>query len=404
MKLKRIPEDFRVEELTEIVPADGPYALYRLDKRWIGTPEAVAAIRECWRLDPPRVSWGGLKDFHAVTQQYLTILRGPRRDLQQERFELRYLGQVSRPFQAADVAGNRFQIVLRDLDAASGERCAAALAELAAAGVPNYFDDQRFGSVGHSGQFIAEAWCRGDYPRALWLALADANDHDTPARSEEKAFLREHWGDWPACLQQLGQTDCGSVLHVLARRPTDFRTAIARVPVDLRSLYVAAFQSHLWNRLLDRYLRSAFAADQLGELPLRLGTVAFPRRVAAGPAAALRECQLPLPSARLKPDPGPIRDLLDQTLAEAQLELRQIRIKYPRDTFFSKGYRAATFLPQELAQELEPDDLYAGRQKLTLSFRLGRGCYATLLVKCLTEAIAAFPPSCTHHSLSEARR
>jgi len=355
MKFKRIPEDFRVEELTDIAPADGPYALYRLEKRWIGTPEAVEAILQCWRIDRQRVSWGGLKDFHAVTQQYLTIQRGPRRDLQQERFDLCYLGQVPQPFQAADVAGNRFEIVLRDLDGATAD--------------------------GVSGQFIAEAWCRGDHQRALWLAVAEANEHDTPARNDEKSFLRDHWGDWSACLSQLEHTDAGRVLDFLAQRPTDFRSAMARLPIDLRSLYVAAFQSHLWNRLLDRYLRSVFPSDQLGELPLRLGPVAFPRRVDAEQAVALGACQLPLPSARLKPDPGPIRDLLDQTLDEAGIELRQIRIKYPRDTFFSKGYRAATFVPRELTHRLESDELYSGRLKLSLSFRLGRGCYATLLVK-----------------------
>ncbi len=51
MKLKRIPEDFQVEELTDVAPSDGPFALYRLTKRWLGTPEAVEAILQCWRIE-----------------------------------------------------------------------------------------------------------------------------------------------------------------------------------------------------------------------------------------------------------------------------------------------------------------------------------------------------------------
>jgi tRNA pseudouridine13 synthase len=381
MKLKRIPEDFRVDELTDVAPLGGPFALYRLTKRWIGTPEVVEAILQSWRIERERLSYGGLKDFHAVTQQHLTIEQGPRRDLHHARFDLAYLGQVARPFQAGDLAGNGFHIVLRDLDAAAVAGCQAALAGLAATGVPNYFDDQRFGSLGASGQFIAEAWCRGDHERALWLALADPNDHDSPTQSEEKALLRAQWGDWSACQSRLTHPDCRRVVQFLADRPTDFRTAMARLPIDLRSLYVAAFQSHLWNRLLDRYLRTEFRPEQWGELPTRLGPVAFPRRLDERQTAALAGCELPLPSARLKPEPGPIRDLLDETLHEFGIELRQIRIKYPRDTFFSKGYRRAVFVPHELSHTLEPDELYAGRHKLCLSFRLSRGCYATLLVK-----------------------
>ncbi len=106
-------------------------------------------------------------------------------------------------------------------------------------------------------------------------------------------------------------------------------------------MYASAFQSHLWNRLLDRYLRTLCRPEQLGTLPLRLGPVAYPRELDEQQAATLAACELPLPSARLKPDPGPIRDLLDETLREFGIELRQIRIKYPRDTFFSKGWRAA---------------------------------------------------------------
>ena len=73
MKLRRLPEDFQVEELTDLVPQHGPFALYRLTKTSIGTPEAISAIVERWNLQRKRISYGGLKDRHAVTTQHLTI-------------------------------------------------------------------------------------------------------------------------------------------------------------------------------------------------------------------------------------------------------------------------------------------------------------------------------------------
>ena len=36
-----------------------------------------AAVRRRWRIDFRRLSYGGLKDRHAVTSQFLTIFRGP---------------------------------------------------------------------------------------------------------------------------------------------------------------------------------------------------------------------------------------------------------------------------------------------------------------------------------------
>src|SRR5947199_341425 len=74
---------------------------------------------------------------------------------------------------------------------------------LVADGLPNYFDNQRFGSVGESGAFLAKAWCLGDYERALWLALAEPNVRDRPEDRTEKQILRDHWGHWSQCAEFL---------------------------------------------------------------------------------------------------------------------------------------------------------------------------------------------------------
>ena len=94
MKLKCLPTDFQVEELTSVVPRNGPFALYELRKQSLGTLEAVQAIAQRWRIAPADISFGGLKDKHAVTCQYLTVAEGPRRNLRQTNLELTYLGQV----------------------------------------------------------------------------------------------------------------------------------------------------------------------------------------------------------------------------------------------------------------------------------------------------------------------
>ncbi|MFN9985251.1 MAG: tRNA pseudouridine(13) synthase TruD, partial [Pirellula sp.] len=78
MKLKSQPEDFQVDEQTTIRPTTGPYALYRLTKRGMGTPEAISEILHHWNLPRNRISYGGLKDRHASTTQYVSIAHGPK--------------------------------------------------------------------------------------------------------------------------------------------------------------------------------------------------------------------------------------------------------------------------------------------------------------------------------------
>jgi tRNA pseudouridine13 synthase len=77
--------------------------------------------------------------------------------------------------------------------------------------------------------------------------------------------------------------------------------------------------------------------------------------------------------------------LITEVLGEFGLELRQLRVKYPRDSFFSKGHRAAAVAVEHLTASPAADEMYPGRKKLSLGFDLPRGSYATILVKRLTE-------------------
>lgn len=388
VKLKRLPQDFQVEELSEFPASGGPFALYRLTKTSLGTPEAIDQIGRRWHVPRHRLAYGGLKDRHAVTRQFVTIRGGARRDLLEKSFELAYVGQAARPFTPRDISANRFGIVIRDLSDAAAFAATQGLEAVAVAGLPNYFDDQRFGSVGSSGEFIARAWCRGDYERALWLALADPHPDDHADERAQKQILRDHWGRWRECKQALARSNRRSIITYLADKPPDrpdYRGAFARMKVDLRGLYLAAYQSHLWNRMLALLLRNTVAAARLADVKLQLGPAPFHLSLETGERDALLAAELPLPSARTRLDEGPLLELVRQALAPEGLELRELRVKYPRDSFFSKGNRQAVVQPGNLKHQLAPDELYPRRRKLSLWFDLPRGSYATILVKRITE-------------------
>lgn len=385
MKLKSRPEDFEVEELAEFPLRDGPFAVYLLTKQSLGTPEAVTAIQQRWKLSRRQISYGGLKDKHAVTRQWLTIHRGPRRNLEQTHFTLVYQGQADRAFTPQDIVGNRFAIAMRGLAPQAAQRVVAEAALVQRDGVPNYFDDQRFGSLGQSEEFIARAWCQGDYERTLWLALADPNVHDRPDDREEKKLLRERWGKWDECKAALPKSSRRSIVTFLCDHPTDFRRAVALVRQDLRSLYLAAYQSHLWNQILAAAIGDLVPAQQRFNVPLETVTVPFFHELNDDARARLHSLMLPLPSARLHfAEDDPLRALYERVLQSKGLELRELRVKYPRDSFFSKGDRSAVVVPGGLTAAVAKDDLHAGRSCVTLRFTLSRGAYATIVVKRLT--------------------
>lgn len=386
MKLKQLPGDFRVEELTDATTGEtGEFAFYQLDKTGWTTPDALQAIRRRWQIDARRLNYGGLKDRHAVTTQFLTIFRGPRRNLTHERISLRYIGQRAEPYTAADIRANRFTVVLRSLSTTALAAAEAALREVVPAGLPNYFDDQRFGSVGEGGEFIAREMVFGRFERALWLALAADYEFDRADATHEKQTLREWWGKWPECKAKLPRGHARSLVDYLCSHPTDFKGAVTRLRPDLQGLYLSAYQSYLWNRMLAAWLTRHIGAKDLATVELKLGRVPVPVRVPHEQQAEWESLTLPLPSARVKPDPSAAwAGIVEEVLRDEGLTLPDLKIKGVQKPFFSKGDRAACVRPAGLEHAADADELHPGRRKLTLRFDLPRGSYATMLVKRVT--------------------
>ena len=389
MKLKQTPADFRVDELTDAAPhGDGPFAFYRLHKVGWTTPDALQAIARRWNLHFNQFGYGGLKDRHADTTQHLTILHGPPRNLSHQRIELMYLGQRFEPYSSRDIRANRFAVTVRALSEADESHLQRMSDEVAACGVPNYFDDQRFGSVTADGRFVAKEMVAGRFEEALKLALVSEYEFDRADQKREKQILREHWGDWPACKAKLPKGHARSLVSYLCDHPTNFKGAVSRLRPELQGLYLSAYQSELWNRMLVKWLTANFPADALGTIHQHRGPLPVPNRMPAEVAERWNGLLLPLPSPRLKPDPAADwLPHLEAVLGEEGLTLKQLKVPGLDKPFFSKGERFACLRPAGMIAEPGADELNRRKRKVTLRFDLPRGAYATMIVKRLTGVV-----------------
>ena len=378
MKLKCRPEDFRVTEQISRQSADGGFSLYRLTKTSITTPDAIQRICRQWNLASRQCAHAGLKDRHAQTVQHLTIARGPKADLETKSLRLEFIGRTGRPLEAADIVANSFEIVVRALNAAQTAQIQAALPAVRELGYPNYFDEQRFGSLGPSAEFVGKAWCLKDYERALWLTFAEHNVHDDAEERHQKRLTRELWGDWSKLKAQLQRSHRRSVVTYLVDHPEGFRKAFALVNPDLRGIFLSAFQSAVWNRMLG----VAFGSEQTLST-IRIGDADLPFARGIAPTVT----RIPLPSVRVRGLSAELKRLYATALRAYDMEPEEMKISFPRDRWFSRARRDTMIIPQSLGAVSTDDDLYRGRQKLTLCFDLPRGCYATMLIRFLTESL-----------------
>ncbi len=382
MKLRRLNSDFCVAELNDIpVEREGEYTVYELKKSGWNTLDAIKSFSINFDIPIQNFSHAGLKDRHAETSQLITIYGGAPRNFNQENLSLEYLGHSRRETKATDIAANRFTLVLRSLNELEEKSARNALPQIENTGIANYFDDQRFGSYIPGHPFIAEHWIKKEYEKALWLTFAEQNSFDDGEEREQKDILRDNWGDWKTCKQLLSRSHRRSIITFLDDRKDDFKGAWACVNADMRGLYLTAFQSHLWNLILNDYFHKVCTSDQLINFRLKPGEVSLPISLTAEQKKELHAAEIQLPSGRLKANNCPSYELIEQSLKNHGWTIKELTVRHPRDRFFPKAIRAAMIPVNELEWNFAEDELSPGESKLTVSFLLPRGCYATMLVK-----------------------
>ena len=152
-RFRVVPGDFRVDELPGFAPSgEGEHLLLTVEKTGMNTAFAAKRIAEWAGIAEMGVGYAGMKDRHAVTTQRFSV-HLPKRiapglgPLQSEDLRVRDASWHNRTLPRGALAGNRFQLLLREVQGGRGE-VEARLAAIAAQGIPNYFGEQRFGRAG----------------------------------------------------------------------------------------------------------------------------------------------------------------------------------------------------------------------------------------------------------------
>lgn len=399
-----MPDDFVVREIADLkLKPDGPYAVYVLEKIGWNTADAISRLARESNISPRAFSYGGKKDRYAHTFQYITVEKALARGrpevsevLHEGSWSLRFLGYADRPMGPDLIVGNAFDVTLRSLDVGHPEIIRAALDQIREYGFPNYFDDQRFGSVDreefrlYGGGFVAERLVKRQWRGALKLYLTAVYPEEKRKAKERKRFFARHWGDWEACLRRAETAFERRAFSILLQKPGRYLEVLRLIPSERLSMTFSAYQSFLWNEVLRRLLRKLGVNLLSHPYPGVTGPYLFFDVLGDLQSQYLRALQIPLPAARMKSTDPLVKELLSEVLVERGVSLAQFNLRQLRQAFFKSHQRAAVVAPEDLETgSPEDDEVYPGKQKLALHFRLPRGSYATMLVKRLMATIAS---------------
>ena len=385
MKLKQRPEDFVVEEISDFEPvAHGPLRVYRLTKRGLATLEVLQILAKRYSVPMHKLRVCGLKDKYAVSTQLLSTPRVLPEESNDPRWQVTFLGHSAEHVSSENLRGNRFQIVVRDLDDHDIQRVADELAEVRH-GMPNYFDSQRFGSARHGQGFVAERLIRGDYEGAVRLLLTASSRYDHNRIKKRRRLIAQRWGEWEFLAKRVGYGDERPILRQLARDPHDYEAAFLKANRHLRALLIFAFQSFIWNETVKRLLEVWNLAAL--EAEYAMGTLLFPRFGPEGPPERLRTMDVPLVKHNTQLADADLRRCVDATLASLELSLEQLSFGADSPLFFKEIPRRLLLVPDEATWDgLGEDEHNPGKHAGRLTVALPSGAFATLFVKRLFQA------------------
>uniref|UniRef100_UPI0030F398D2 tRNA pseudouridine(13) synthase TruD n=1 Tax=Xenorhabdus bharatensis TaxID=3136256 RepID=UPI0030F398D2 len=152
--VKSIPEDFIVREDLGFSPdGEGEHLMVHIRKTGCNTQFVADNLARFAKIPARSVSYAGLKDRNAVTEQWFCLHLPGKQDpdlaaFQLEGCEILATARQKRKLRIGTLKGNDFTLVLREIS--DRQAVEKRLQQIAQTGVPNYFGEQRFGRDGQN--------------------------------------------------------------------------------------------------------------------------------------------------------------------------------------------------------------------------------------------------------------
>ena len=335
-RLKSKFEDFQVSEIS-LVPLLFPkrsaeYTYLWLKKIGLTTFDAQEIIAEYFRVCQSEVNAEGLKDEDAITSQIISIkklLNKEEINNFNKKFKLTkptlkiedIIGYGKESVNKRLLHGNSFKLTVRNLSKITAHKFRDCISNTRLFSLINYYDNQRFGLPGgpYNTHLIGKSIVESDWEKAFFEYK----------RSE--IIIKKN--------------------NFLIRKPTssnDYKNFLKTISPKKMSFFVSSYNSYLWNKkassLMERLNKGEkYCFDGVGNL------------------------------------------FIPQDLSFISANVCKINSHYFQEKNFSTGsriyIRSLIVNTSVFVVDINNDELNKSKWKVTVSFLLPTGCYATMLIK-----------------------
>jgi tRNA pseudouridine13 synthase len=383
MKLKQQPSDFFVEEITNIsVSMDKKaHSIFIMNKTEIDTFDAIHKISKKIKVPFFEIGYAGLKEKHAITKQYISI--PTKYNVEKfilNKLSLNFLGYSNTKIKTGDIKGNKFSITVRDIRYNTIVKINEKIKSISLFGIPNYFDSQRFGSV-FKNEFIGKHLIKKNYEIAVKIFLTRYLKSENKNIKYEKRNIQRNWSK----LENITVNNkiFANVIKEYLETKNWIR-AYKKIPKNLRELHVNAYLSYLWNECIKEVLRTCVNGKKIYSVKYAVGSLYFYKNLSE---EELDNIPFEFPTLSEKVSLSKFENkIVTKVLYKENITIQDLDIKTMTGVYLKTRKRQVIIKPEKFtASSITDDELntFNGKpqRKITLSFSLPKGSYATVITK-----------------------
>lgn len=395
-------DDFHVTELSVYPPkkVPGNFTIAEVTSRNWETHTLVQEISHRLHCSQRRISFAGTKDKRAWTTQLMSFDHVSPEQLsslaiKDVAFENMYPSNV--PVRIGGLLGNRFDITIRNIPEEILPEQIKSLVFLFQkwGGFPNYYGIQRFGIIRPITHLVGKYIIQGDFEKAAMMYMANPMNGENEQTFALRAEL-EKTRDFQKAFHSYPETLNfeKAMLNRLIQNPQDFIGAFKELPKNLLMMFVNAYESLLFNKMLSERIRRHLPLHQavLGDIiypvrkniitdepiPVTASNIEKVNRQITKKKAVITGLLVGYESLYADGEMGSIEHTV---IDSQQIDPRDFII--PDIPFLSSAGSRRPLLAvlPALDWTLRSDEYASDRQALTLRFELQKGCYATSLLR-----------------------
>ncbi len=393
-RIKESAEDFYVEEIIDLEKfkeKEGRNLLIRVKKKNWETLNFARVISNVLGISQKRVGYSGTKDKNAVSVQYFMIYNADEkiaeklREVRLKDAEIEIVCFTSKNLELGDLVGNFFRVKVSDAE--NGERVEKITEELKEKGIPNFFGIQRFGSLRLITHEVGKLIIQRKYEEAFWVYVAKPFEGE---REDVRKIREILWKERDA---KFGLRELPKYLRyerLLLQKLREGKNeleALLSLPKNLKLMFIHAYQSYLFNRLLSERIREFGNLKEIERddfvdfVNFRKGYKVYSEdfsiltdfnspRISFLKEKGYAILALPLPGYETKLV-GWSGEKLKEILEEEGIDLESFKSPYPE--FSSKGSLRVAEIPFDFERFSYSEGVF--------EFFLPKGCYATVFLR-----------------------